>query len=423
MLIKGARLLDPSQHLDQRMDMRIREGRIFETGHLVALPDEEVIDAKGACLAPGLIDVHVHFRDPGFLEKEDLFTGSAAALRGGYTRVVCMGNTNPPPDSPERVRTFLSRAKEAPIHIHTVATLTKNIQGEELTDLEGLVAAGAVGFSDDGWPLLSRDLLLEAMVRAKALGVPISLHEEDPSLIRLPGIDDCPYAKKHLHGCAPGLAEKLMVARDLFLAKETGARIAIQHISTQAAMELVALGKRLGVDVEAEATPHHFSLNHQDFEKRPEISKTFLKMNPPLRSPRDMMALREHLAQGSVGIIATDHAPHTLKEKAQEFSKAPSGIIGLETALSLAIEVLHRRHGMDLLSLMDRMSRRPAEFWNLPGGSLKVGDIADLLLFDPDAEVVYEDFSSKGKNSPFVGMPLHGKVLATFVQGTCAYRG
>ncbi len=422
MLIKGARLLDPSRHLDAVMDLRVKEGRIFETGDLLPLPGEEVLDAKGACLAPGLIDVHVHFRDPGFLEKEDLFSGSAAALRGGYTRVVCMGNTNPPPDCPERVEAFLQRAKEAPIHIHTVGTLTKNIQGEELTDLEGLVAAGAVGFSDDGWPLLSRDLLLEAMNRAKALGVPISLHEEDPTLITLPGIDDCPYAREHLAGCAPRLAEELMVARDLFLAKETGARIAIQHISTQGAMELVALGKRLGIDVEAEATPHHFCLNHQDFDEKPHIPKTFLKMNPPLRSPRDMVALREHLAQGSVGIIATDHAPHTEREKEREFMKAPSGITGLETALSLAIEVLHRRHGMDLLPLMDRMSRRPAEFWNLPGGSLKVGEIADLLLFDPDAEVVYDDFASKGKNSPFRGMPLHGKVLLTMVEGKILYR-
>lgn len=416
-LIKNARVIDPKSGLDELLDIGIENGKIIEIGQLSGNANDRIIDACGLVAAPGLIDVHVHFREPGFTHKEDILSGAAAAAKGGFTSVVCMANTKPIIDNLQTLRENLEKAKDAPIHVYQAAAISRGFDGKTLTDMKALKEAGAVGFTDDGIPLLDGRFTLEAMERAKALGVPLSFHEEDATLIRQNGVNHGAVSEKlGIYG-SPAVAEHVLVARDCMLALESGAMVSIQHISSGVSVEMVRLAKRLGANVVAEATPHHFSLTDNAVLKHGALAK----MNPPLRTEEDRMKIIEGLQDGTIEIIATDHAPHTKMEKERPLTEAPSGIIGLETALAIGITNLVREGHMTLCQLLERMTCAPARLYSLPAGELRPGAVADILLFDPDETWVVSDFVSKASNSPFTANKLYGKVKRTICRGVTVY--
>ena len=419
-LIKDGRVVDPASGVDEGLDVVLEDGRVKALGKFPKTEDyQRVIDAKGKIVAPGLVDIHVHFRDPGLTYKEDIATGAAAAAAGGYTTVVCMANTKPVVDSVEVLSELLGRMKQLPIHVLSAAAVTKGLQGKELTDMRALRAAGAAGFTDDGIPIMDSALLFEAMKLAKELDAPISLHEEDPALIAAAGINQGPVSKQLNFGGAPALAEESLVARDCMLALRSGARVDIQHISSGVSVDVVRAMKGLGAGVFAEVTPQHFSLTEQAALERGALAK----VNPPLRGEADRYALIRGLKDGTIDFIATDHAPHSPEEKARELAQAPSGMIGLETALALGVTNLVRKGHLTMLQLLEKMTVNPARFYKLGCGTLKVGGPADLVIFDEREKWTVEEdkFRSKSRNSPFTGMELYGKVHCTICGGNVVY--
>lgn len=419
-LIKDGRVVDPASGVDEGLDVVLEDGRVKALGKFPKTEDyQRVIDAKGKIVAPGLVDIHVHFRDPGLTYKEDIATGAAAAAAGGYTTVVCMANTKPVVDSVEVLSELLGRMKQLPIHVLSAAAVTKGLQGKELTDMRALRAAGAAGFTDDGIPIMDSALLFEAMKLAKELDAPISLHEEDPALIAAAGINQGPVSKQLNFGGAPALAEESLVARDCMLALRSGARVDIQHISSGVSVDVVRAMKGLGAGVFAEVTPQHFSLTEQAALERGALAK----VNPPLRGEADRYALIRGLKDGTIDFIATDHAPHSPEEKARELAQAPSGMIGLETALALGVTNLVRKGHLTMLQLLEKMTVNPARFYGLDAGTLRAGAPADLVIFDEREKWTVEEdkFRSKSRNSPFTGMELYGKVYCTICGGNVVY--
>ncbi|MBR7089341.1 MAG: dihydroorotase [Lachnospiraceae bacterium] len=379
---------------------------------------DEVIDAAGLIAAPGLVDVHVHFRDPGFTAKEDIHTGAAAAARGGYTSVVMMGNTDPRCDNIETLRYMQEKASAEPIHIYVTCNATMGMKGEELTDIPALHEAGAVGVTDDGLPIMDHGILTQVFLKAAACGIPVSLHEEDPSLIENNGVNRGKASDHYGIGGSPSEAEYSLIKRDLQIASGTGVSVDIQHISTAEGVEAVRQARKEGVNVHAEATPHHFTLTDDAVI----AYGTNAKMNPPLRSERDRMAIIKGLQDGTIDMIATDHAPHTTEEKALPITKAPSGIIGLETALGLGITELVKKGYLSMMDLLRVMTIGPAQVYNLDAGYIAEGGPADIVLIDPDAEwTVEDDFASKAHNTPFIGRKLTGKVIMTIASGKIVY--
>jgi len=421
MIIKNGHVMDPSTGLDKVADILIENGKIKAIGNLDnddLIANNVIIDAKGYTVAPGLVDIHVHFRDPGFTYKEDINTGSSSAAAGGYTTVVAMANTNPPIDNEETLKYVLNKTKESKINVYTVAALTKGLKGEELVDMDRLYSLGAVGFTDDGVPVTNSKLIYEAMRKAKELNVPLSFHEEDPNFISVAGINKGKVSKVLGINGAANLSEDIMVARDIIIALHTGATIDIQHISSGNAVELVRLGKKLGANVFAEATPHHFSLTEEAVLEK----GTLAKMNPPLRTEEDMLKIIQGLKDNTVEIIATDHAPHRLEEKNRSFTEAPSGIIGLETSLSLGITNLVRKGHLTLMELLEKMTINPARLYNLNCGTLTVGSNADIVIFDENESYEVKNFKSKSSNSPFIGQILYGKIKYTICKGAIVYK-
>lgn len=408
MLIQHGTIISPKNQLERSADVRLEHGLITQIGVLTPQEGETVIDAAGCIVAPGLIDVHVHFRDPGLTYKEDLHTGACAAAAGGFTSVVCMANTRPAVDCPEVLEDILTRASQEKIRIFQAASITKGLAGKELTDFEALAKAGACGFTDDGIPLLDEKLTALAMEKARALNLPLSFHEEHPAFITQSGA----------HATAPAVAEDLLVARDCMLALHTGAVISIQHISSKNSVALVRTAKALGAHVYAEATPHHFSLTEEALKEH----GTLAKMNPPLRTEEDRRAIIEGLRDDTIDMIVTDHAPHSTEEKARPFAKAPSGIIGLETSLALGITNLVRPGHLNMQQLMEKMSAHPAEFYHLPYGTISEGAAADLVIFNPDERICPKTWHSRSCNSPFTGTELYGAVKYTICRGEIAYR-
>lgn len=375
------------------------------------------IDLNGQIVAPGLVDVHVHFRDPGFTHKEDIHTGAAAAAKGGFTSVVLMANTKPAVDNSETLAYVLHKGSGTGIHVYSCANVTMGLQGKELTDMETLGRQGAAGFTDDGIPLMDETLLREALRRAAKCGKPVSLHEENPSLIKNNGVNAGKAAAHYGIGGSPREAEISMVERDLRIAVEEEADLSIQHISTKEAVELVRQAKKRSSHVFAEAAPHHFTLTEDAVIQY----GTLAKMNPPLRKEEDRLAVIEGLRDGTIDMIATDHAPHSAEEKAKPITEAPSGIIGLETALSLGIRELVNKGYLSMMALMEKMSLAPAKLYHLDAGYVAEGGPADLTVFDPKKEWVVKDFASKAANSPFVGETMPGVVSYTICGGRIVY--
>ena len=420
LLIRGGRVIDPAREVDEIMDVMIEGSKIVETGKALKVPaDTEVIDATGLVVAPGLMDAHVHFRDPGLTYKEDIETGAAAAARGGFTTVVCMANTKPGVDNMETLSYEQEKGEQTPIHVLQAAAITKGLQGKELVDMEALADAGAAGFTDDGIPLMDEKLLVQAMEQAKALGLPLAFHEEDPALMSEPGVHKGKVAEQIGYGGAARAAEDVMVARDCMLALHTGASVCIQHISSKNSVELVRLAKMLGADVHAEATPHHFTLTEEAVLKY----GTLARMNPPLRTEEDRQAIIKGIQDGTIDMIVTDHAPHSEEEKAKPMAQAPSGITGLETSLALGIYSLVESGYITLMDLMKLMSKNPAEFYRMVPGSVEPEAPADLVIFGEKEQWTVDHFASKATNSPFKGWTLPGKVHYTICAGKIAYKG
>lgn len=428
--IINGRVVDPLRQFDGPADLWIEGGRIIEIvkrgggeentpSPPGTEPCDDVIDASGLIVAPGLVDVHVHFRDPGFTYKEDIESGAAAAAAGGFTTVVCMANTKPPIDNIETLEYVLEKGKKTGIHVLASAAVTKGLKGQELTDMEALRRHGAAGFTDDGIPLLDVRLVKKAMETAAALDVPLSFHEEDPALIETNGINQGEVSKALGLGGSPAVAEDSLVARDCMLALHTKAAVNIQHLSSANAVRMVALAKSLGAHVWAEVTPHHFTLDETAVLEH----RTLAKMNPPLRTARDREALIAGLKDGTIDIIATDHAPHSAQEKQRQFDQAPSGIIGLETALSLAVTNLVRPGHLSYVELFQRMCLNPARLYRLDAGSIEKGKAADLVIFDENRAVVPGNYRSKSTNSPFTGQKLYGQVRYTICGGRVVFEG
>jgi dihydroorotase len=430
-LILNGRVVDPASGIDAERDVLLRRGRVAAVempGGLREAKAKETIDATGMVVAPGLVDVHVHLREPGQTYKESIKTGTAAAAAGGFTSVVAMPNTVPVNDSVARLEWMLDAAREACVKLFAMPAATFGSHGEEITDFHELQRAGAVGFTDDGKPVLHDSVMREALVAAAGIGVPISQHAEDTRLTVGCSMNAGPVAfRLGLRGMTVE-AEARIVERDIRLLREIErvdrlrAHLHVQHVSTARAMGLIREAKAEGLHVTCEVAPHHFTLTDEaigDYD-------TNAKMNPPLRAEVDRLAMIAGLMDGTVDCIATDHAPHATHEKEQEFERAPNGITGLETALGLALRVLHRGEGMSVSRVIALMSARPAGILSLEGrGTLGVGSFADVVVFDPAAEWSFRAKASRSKsrNTPFDGAAMLGRVMATLSEGRVVYRG
>ncbi|MFZ2542841.1 MAG: dihydroorotase [Lactococcus raffinolactis] len=419
-LIKNGRVIDPKSQFDALADILIDGQKIVAIGQDLTREDAEIIDATGKIVAPGLIDIHVHFREPGQTHKEDIHTGSLAAARGGFTTVVMMANTNPTVSTVETLTEVLSSASRENIHVKSVATITDKFDGQTLTDFEALLKAGAVGFSDDGIPFTDAGQVRKAMQKAVDFDTILALHEEDPQLTGVLGINDGAVA----HQCgvtgAPTVSEYSMVARDAMLALDTKARVHFQHLSAGESVDVVRFAKAMGARITAEVTPQHFSITEDAILTH----GTNAKLNPPLRRTSDIEKLIIGLQDGTIDVIATDHAPHTHAEKEQEITKAPSGMTGLETSLSLGLTHLVTPGYLSVMALLEKMTSNPAQVLGVDAGYLAENGPADLVIFDADVtREVTDDFASKASNSPFVGDQLQGVIAYTICDGEIVYQG
>lgn len=419
LIIKNASVADPRSTEIKITDISIENGIITSIGNVSDTTGAEVINADGLIAAPGFVDVHTHFRDPGFPDKETIHTGALAAAAGGYTTVVCMANTSPAVDNTETLKYVHEQAAQEQIHVLQTSAVTKGRKGEELVDMDTLLSAGAAGFTDDGSPILDADLTRSAMKNAARLNTILSFHEEDPAYIQQSGVNSGEAAASLGLGGADRKAEIVMVERDLALALETGCKIDIQHLSAAESVDLIRKAKQKDSKdlIHCEATPNHFSLTESAVKEY----GTLAKINPPLRCEADRLAIIKGLSDGTIDMIATDHAPHTSAEKDQEFSKAPSGIIGLETALSLGIKNLVEPGYISMLQLIRLMSYNPAKVYGLNAGTLDIGAPADIVLFSADETAHYEKFKSRSCNSPLLGSYLPGSIHMTLVSGNIVY--
>ena len=418
-VIKNGYVINPKSGFEGKADVLIKDDKIVSIGETEVCENAEVIDATGLVVAPGLVDVHTHFRDPGFEYKEDIYTGAKAAAAGGYTTVIMMCNTKPTIDNEDTLSYVLNKGKETGIHVESCGAVSFGLKGEKLTDMDALAKAGAIGFTDDGIPLMDEAILREAMAKTAAMNMPISLHEEDASLITNNGVNRGVASEHFGIGGSPRDAEISLIERDLQIALETNAIVNVQHISSKEGVELVRKAKAVpGNRVHAEATPHHIALTEEAV-----IAKgTLAKVNPPIRTEEDRFAIIEGLKDGTIDIIATDHAPHAKEEKDKPLTEAPSGMLGLEAALPLCIEKLVKEAGMSMMEVLDKLTAKPAAMYNIDRGDLRVGGPADIVIFNPDEKWTVTGFQSKSQNSPFLGEELTGKVKYTICMGRVVYK-
>ena len=417
MIIKHGLVVDPASGLSEHMDILVKNGKIARIAPEISEYSEEILEAGGLVVGPGLIDTHVHFRDPGFTYKEDIHTGAKASAKGGFTTVICMANTSPTVDNTDTLKDNLARASKEDIRIFQAAAISRSLKGRDEVDMLALKEAGACGFTDDGIPLLNAEFCYQAMKNAAKLNVPISLHEEDPAFIRNNGINHGKVSDAlGIYG-SPSIAEEALVARDCLLALRSGADVVIQHISSGHSVEMVRLAKKMGAHVWAEVTPHHFTLTEDAMLEH----GTLAKMNPPLRTEWDRQMLIEGLKDGTIDMIATDHAPHSKEEKEKPLTEAPSGITGLETSLALGITSLVKPGHLSLTELMEKMSLNPATLYKLDCGRMEEGAPADFVIFDENEKWVVDSFASKATNSPFLGAELTGRVRYTICDGKVVY--
>lgn len=418
MLIQNARVIDPSQGLDKVMDLLLEDGKIAQLGSNLSAQNAQVVDGTGLVAAPGLVDMHVHLRDPGLTHKEDVYSGCRAAAAGGVTSLLAMPNTKPAMDSPETVRALLERAQTADAAVYTAACVTKDLQGGELADLAALKEAGAIALSDDGRPVVNTRRLLEALEQAPSLGLTVTAHCEDLYLASGGLMHEGEVSRKLGVPGIPAAAEDCGTAREIAAAASIGVPIHICHVSTKGSVALIRDAKARGVQVTAETCPHYLLLT----DKALESQDADYRMNPPLREEEDRLALIEGLKDGTLDAIATDHAPHTPQEKA-DFRKAPNGSIGMETSLAATLTALEGV--LTLPQILEKMSTAPARILGIPAGTLQVGANADVVLFDPQREWVVdpEKLHGKSKNTPFKGMKLKGKVALTIFRGRIVYDG
>jgi len=417
-LLKGGRLVDPSQGLDAVGDVLLEDGRVQACGGSIAGPDEaEVLDCAGHVVAPGFIDVHCHLREPGREDVETIATGARAAAAGGFTAVCAMPNTDPVTDNQAAVGFVLRQGQRAQgARVYPIGAITLGQKGEALAEFGEMIAAGAIAVSDDGKPVASAQLMRTALEYARTFGIPVADHCEEPTLAHGGAMNEgIMSARLGLKGI-PAEAEEIMAIRDILLARRTGGHVHLCHMSTKGSVELIRWGKDRGIAVTAEVCPHHLSLT----EELVEGYDTNAKMNPPLRTAADVEALQQAVRDGTIDVIATDHAPHHYDEKEREFADAPNGIVGLETALAVNITWLVAPGIIDVAILVEKMSCAPARLFHLEGGTLRPGGIGDVTVFDPGAtwRVDPARFRSKGRNTPYGGRELTGRVRHTIVGGT-----
>jgi dihydroorotase len=414
LLITNARVVDPSQELDTKLDLLIEGGLITRADKRLRA-DVESIDAEGLIAVPGLIDLHTHLREPGQEHKETIATGTRAAVAGGYTAVCAMANTIPPNDERAVSEMIIAEAaRNGSCHVYPIGAVSRGLKGEELAELADLRAAGCVAVSDDGRPVANAQLMRRALEYCTMLNMPVVAHEEDPHLTDGGVMHEGFFSTLLGLGGIPAASEETMVQRDVVLAAMTRAHLHVAHISTAGAIDAVRRARTQGVKVTCEVTPHHIALEDEAVQS----FSTNLKMNPPLRSKMHREAVLEAIADGTIDAIATDHAPHNFDEKNVEFDLAPFGVIGLETAFGICYETLVARGVIDLARLIDLMSCAPARVFNLPGGTLAAGAAADITLIDLNARYqVANAFHSKASNSPFIGMTLTAQPVATIVGG------
>ncbi|MEX2352510.1 MAG: dihydroorotase [Balneolaceae bacterium] len=415
LLIQNVKPVDGEKPEKQTVDLRIRDGRIEEIGKSLAPTNgEEAWDAEGAWVSPGWFDMHVHLREPGFEHKETIETGCRAAAFGGFTGVACMPNTRPPVQTRDVVEYIIKKASELPVDVHPIGCVTREREGRSIAEMRDMHLGGAVAFSDDGDPVWDAGVMRVALDYCAMLGVPLINHEEDLSLSRPGHMNEGKVsARLGLEG-SPGVAEEVMIARDILLAQLTGGHLHVAHISTAKGVELVRRAKADGIRVTTEVCAHHFSLTDEEIDK----SKfdTRFKMHPPLRTAEDVKAIREGLADGTIDVICTDHAPHAIEEKEVEFIQAPNGIIGLETAWSISVKELFETKILTLPELIRAISIRPREILNLEVPSIEEGKTANLTLFNTDEKWVFteKEVRSRSKNSPWIGSEMTGRSIAIY---------
>lgn len=420
LLIRGGRVVDPAQGVDDRLDLLIQDGKILRLGRDLAAPDAQILNADGLTAAPGLVDIHVHLREPGFEAKETVSTGCAAAARGGVTTLVAMPNTRPAADCPEVVQLVRDKAAPTRINVLPAGAVTLGQKGEQLTDFAALKAAGVPALTDDGVPIQNLALLRRALLEAKRLSLPLLDHCEDRDMVQNYAVNEGAVSRRLGLPGRPAVAEELQIMRDVMLAEDTGAHVHICHISTAKGVDIVRQAKARGVRVTCETCPQYFTLTEDEILRQ----GTMVRVNPPLRTQADVEGIRAGLIDGTIDAIVTDHAPHTAGEKSKPLPDAPSGMVGLETSLALALTGLYHTGLLPLAQVLDLMSASPAALLGLDKGTLAAGRDADLILFDPDQAWIIDKtkFASKGRNTPFHGRTVRGRVKYTISRGTIIYQ-